>query len=281
LRDRVHVKGVLALAFAASALSGASIGHAADPPSETVQLGPQRGSHVVGTAVVAAEGAGTVVRVSVKGLAPRVRVVAKVRSGTCSSLGAASGLIASGRSDARGRFRARRAVTFHGAPVAYDGIADGEHVITIAGRSRVVACGIVGTAAPPLPPPPPPPAPLPPITLTAQTSPYGTVLFNGNGFVLYGFTLDDRGPSACYGDCAAAWPPYVVDSEQALRAGTGVNQALLGVVKRDGGALQVTYDGWPLYYYVGDLAPLQISCQNAYVFGGRWLVISPDGTLVP
>jgi predicted lipoprotein with Yx(FWY)xxD motif len=271
---------VLALVLAASA--GASIGHAAGPPTETVQLGPQRGSHVVGTAVVTAEGGGTVVRVSVRGLAPRVRVAARVRSGSCTSLGAGSGLIARGKSDARGRFRVTRAVTFRGTPVAYDSIADGEHVITIAGRSRVVACGVIGTAA--TPPPPvssPPPAPLAPSTLTAQTSRYGTVLFDGKSFALYGFTLDDRGPSACYGDCAAAWPPYVVSSEKALRASPGVDQALLGVTKRNGGALQVTYNGWPLYYYVGDRSPLQILCQNVFVFGGRWLVIAPDGTLVP
>ena len=276
------MKRVLGLVLAVSALSGASIGYAAGPPTETVRLGPQHGSHVVGAAVVTAEGAGTVVRLSLKRFAPRVGIVAKVRSGTCTSLGAGSGLIARGKSDARGRFRVRRTVTFNGTPVAYDSIADGEHVITIASRSRVVACGVIGTAAP-LPPPasPPPPAPLAPITLTAQTSRYGTVLFDGKSFVLYGFTLDDRGPSACYGDCAAAWPPYVVDSENALRAGAGVNRALLGVTKRAGGALQVTYNGWPLYYYVGDRSPLQILCQNVYVFGGRWLVIAPDGTLVP
>ena len=275
------MKGVLALVLTASALGGGS-GHAAGPPSQTVQLEPQRGSHVVGTAVVTAEAAGTVVRVSVKGLAPRVRVVARVRSGTCTSLGAGSGLIARGKADARGRFRVRRAVTLHGAPVAYDTIADGEHVITIGGRSRVVACGVVGTAAPPPPAAsPPPPAPLAPITLTAQTSRYGTILFDGKSFVLYAFTLDDRGPSACYGDCAAAWPPYVVSSEKALRAGPGVSGALLGVTKRTGGALQVTYNGWPLYYYVGDRSPLAIECQNVFVFGGRWLVIAPDGTLVP
>ena len=276
------MNGVLALVVAASALAGASSGHAAGPPTATVQLGPQRGSHVVGTAVVSAEGAGTVVRLSLKGLRPRVRIVARVRSGTCTSLGAGAGRIASGKSDARGRFRVQHAVTFHEMPVAYDTIADGEHVITIASRSRVVACGVVGTATPPAPPAPsPPPAPLAPITLTAQTSQYGTILFDGKSFVLYAFTLDDRGPSACYGDCAAAWPPYVVASENALRAGPGVNGALLGVTKRDGGALQVTYGGWPLYYYVGDRAPLQILCQNVFVFGGRWLVIAPDGTLVP
>jgi predicted lipoprotein with Yx(FWY)xxD motif len=278
----VQVKHVLALVLVASTLLGARIGQAAGPPTQTVQLGPQRGSHVVGTAVVAAEGAGTIVRLSLKGLAPRTRVVARVRSGTCASLGAGSGLIARGKSDARGRFRVRHGVTFQGAPVAYGTIADGGHVITIASRSRVVACGVVGAAAPPPPPvSAPPPAPLAPITLTAQSSRYGTILFDGKSFVLYAFTLDDRGPSACYGDCAAAWPPYVVSSEKALRASPGVDQARLGVTKRNGGALQVTYNGWPLYYYVGDRSPLQILCQNVFVFGGRWLVIAPDGTLVP
>jgi predicted lipoprotein with Yx(FWY)xxD motif len=116
-------------------------------------------------------------------------------------------------------------------------------------------------------------------TVTAAKSRYGTVLFDGKGRVLYGFTRDKRGkPSTCYGACAQAWPVYYKTS--GLRAGTGVKQRLLGTVKRKNGRFQATYNGWPLYYYVGDTSPGAISCQNVNEFGGLWLVVRPNGSLV-
>jgi len=116
-------------------------------------------------------------------------------------------------------------------------------------------------------------------TLTAAKSRYGTVLFDGKGRALYGFTRDKRGkPSTCYGACAAAWPVYY--KPRAIRAGKGVDRHLIGTVKRKDGRRQITYGGWPLYYYVGDTSPGAISCQNVNEFGGLWLVVRPNGTLV-
>jgi predicted lipoprotein with Yx(FWY)xxD motif len=115
-------------------------------------------------------------------------------------------------------------------------------------------------------------------TLTAHSSRFGQILFDGKGFVLYAFTKDPRGRSACYGACAAAWPPYLV--RRTPRAGAGVKSKLLGTTKRKGGKLQVTYAGRPLYYYVGDRSPYEIRCQNVDEFGGLWLVARPSGTLV-
>jgi predicted lipoprotein with Yx(FWY)xxD motif len=115
-------------------------------------------------------------------------------------------------------------------------------------------------------------------TLTAHSSRFGRILFDGKGFVLYAFTKDPRGRSACYGACAAAWPPYLV--RRAPRAGAGVKGRLLGTTRRTDGKLQVTYAGRPLYYYVGDRSPNEIRCQNVDEFGGLWLVARPNGTLV-
>jgi predicted lipoprotein with Yx(FWY)xxD motif len=115
-------------------------------------------------------------------------------------------------------------------------------------------------------------------TLTAHSSSYGRILFDGRGFVLYAFTKDPRGRSACGGACAAAWPPYIV--RRAPRAGAGVNRSRLGTTRRADGRLQVTYAGRPLYYYVGDRAPGQIRCQNISEFGGLWLVVRPSGAPV-
>jgi predicted lipoprotein with Yx(FWY)xxD motif len=114
--------------------------------------------------------------------------------------------------------------------------------------------------------------------VTAHSSHYGRVLFDGRGFALYAFTKDPRGRSTCSGACAAAWPPYLVGS--APRATAGVKRTLLGTVRRADGRLQVTYRGRPLYYYVGDRSPGQILCQNVSEFGGLWLVVRPDGRLV-
>lgn len=115
-------------------------------------------------------------------------------------------------------------------------------------------------------------------SVTAAGSSYGRILFDGRGFVLYAFTHDPRGRSTCSGDCAKAWPPYVVRGRPS--AGPGVNAKLLGTTTRRDGSKQVTYAGRPLYYYVGDRKPKQILCQNVREFGGLWLVVRPSGAPV-
>jgi predicted lipoprotein with Yx(FWY)xxD motif len=115
-------------------------------------------------------------------------------------------------------------------------------------------------------------------TLTLRSTRYGRILFDGRGRVLYGFTRDRRKqPSRCYGACATAWPVYFAKGR--LRAGKGVKQSLIGTTKRRNGRLQVTYNGWPLYYYKDD-GPGEVKCQNVSEFGGLWLVVRPNGQLV-
>ena len=115
-------------------------------------------------------------------------------------------------------------------------------------------------------------------TLTVRSSEYGRILFDGRGFVLYGFTADKKRRSVCFGACAAAWPPYLVKGKP--RAGRGVKRSLLGTIRRPGGKRQVTYAGRPLYYYVRDRRPGQILCQDVFEFGGDWLVVRPNGAFV-
>jgi predicted lipoprotein with Yx(FWY)xxD motif len=114
--------------------------------------------------------------------------------------------------------------------------------------------------------------------LTARSSNYGSILFDGRGRALYAFTRDRRGgASRCYGACAKAWPVYFARGR--LAAGRGVKQSLIGTTRRRDGRLQVTYDGRPLYYYVGDGVG-QVKCQGVDEFGGTWLVVRPSGKLV-
>ena len=109
----------------------------------------------------------------------------------------------------------------------------------------------------------------------AHGSAYGTILFDGRGFVLYAFTHDPKGLSRCTGACAKAWPPYLVSKRPA--AAKGAAAKLLGTTRRADGTTQVTYAGRPLYYYVGDRTPGQILCQDVTEYGGRWLVVRPTG----
>lgn len=115
-------------------------------------------------------------------------------------------------------------------------------------------------------------------TVTVHTSSYGRILFDGRGFVLYTFSHDPRAHSSCSGACATAWPPFLV--KRTPSAGPDAKASLLGSVRRADGAIQVTYAGRPLYYYVGDRKAGQILCQSVSEFGGLWLVVRPNGVPV-
>jgi predicted lipoprotein with Yx(FWY)xxD motif len=114
--------------------------------------------------------------------------------------------------------------------------------------------------------------------LTAHSSRYGRILFDGRGRVLYLFARDRGGRSSCSGACAKAWPPYLTKS--APKAAPGLDSKLLGTTKRSDGTLQVTYAKHPLYYFKEDTKPGQIKCQNVSNFGGLWLVVAPSGKAV-
>jgi predicted lipoprotein with Yx(FWY)xxD motif len=104
--------------------------------------------------------------------------------------------------------------------------------------------------------------------LQARTIGGMTVLANGKGFTLYSFAPDTPTTSKCYGSCAAYWPPVT----GAAAAGSGL-PGKTGTIKRADGSLQLTYNGHPLYTYVGDSAPGQASGNNLNLNGGLWLVV--------
>jgi predicted lipoprotein with Yx(FWY)xxD motif len=114
--------------------------------------------------------------------------------------------------------------------------------------------------------------------IKVEDSRYGPVLFDGKGRSIYLFTKEKGSRSRCYGDCAAAWPPVLTRARP--RAGKGVDASKLGRTRRRGGRRQVTYGGHPLYYYVADTAPGEITCQDVFEFGGTWYLVGPDGSAV-
>ncbi len=88
---------------------------------------------------------------------------------------------------------------------------------------------------------------------------------DAQGYTLYWFAPDSPTKSTCYGTCAAYWPPLTGDPV----AGPGVT-GRLGAIKRSGGGTQVTYNGHPLYTYVGDSAPGQANGNDINLNGGLW-----------
>lgn len=106
----------------------------------------------------------------------------------------------------------------------------------------------------------------------------GMALVDEDGKTLYLFEADKNGTSTCTGPCAAAWPP--VTTSGAPQAGSGVDKSLLGTVKRDDGTEQVTYNGHPLYYFVGDTGPGMDKGQGSKAFGAGWYVLNAKGSKI-
>ena len=111
------------------------------------------------------------------------------------------------------------------------------------------------------------------VVTTAETD-LGTILVDAEGRTLYMFAPDKQGPSTCLDKCLAAWPALTGPAT----AGEGVDETLLATAERsDDGSAQVTYGGWPLYYFANDPAPGDINGQGV---GDVWYVVDPSGAPV-
>src|ERR1700761_7052642 len=91
-----------------------------------------------------------------------------------------------------------------------------------------------------------------------------TVLTNANGFTLYSFAPDTPTKSNCNATCTQNWPPLKGPATASGVTGT------FGTIKRSDGSTQATFDGHPLYTYIGDTAPGQANGNNLNLNGGLW-----------
>jgi|HubBroStandDraft_5_1064220.scaffolds.fasta_scaffold275671_2 predicted lipoprotein with Yx(FWY)xxD motif len=112
--------------------------------------------------------------------------------------------------------------------------------------------------------------------LSTRTINGKVVLTNAKGLTLYWFVPDTSTTSKCTGSCATYWPPVPGPAT----AGSGVT-GKLGTITRSGGALQVTYDGHPLYTYAGDTAPGQAKGNGVNASGGLWYEMTASGPVAP
>ena len=122
------------------------------------------------------------------------------------------------------------------------------------------------------------PTSAPTATIGVGSTGVGAVLLNAQNRTLYLFKKDAGPKSTCFGACAHNWPPVRATGKPT--AGGGANASLFGTVKRPDGPPQVTYNGHPLYSFLGDNTPSATNGQGVKAFGAAWFAVSPAGNAV-
>jgi predicted lipoprotein with Yx(FWY)xxD motif len=120
------------------------------------------------------------------------------------------------------------------------------------------------------------PAVAPNSAISVKQTSLGKTLVDANGRTLYLFAADKPNVSTLSAAGRAFWPPFTATIKPS--AAGGVVAGDIGTVTGATGAAQVTYNGHPLYYFVGDRNPGQTTGQALNQFGARWYVLSPSGT---
>lgn len=106
----------------------------------------------------------------------------------------------------------------------------------------------------------------------ATNAKYGSILTDDKGMTLYLFTNDTPNTSTCYNKCATFWPPLLTAGKPA--GGSSVDASKFGTTTRTDGTTQVTYNGWPLYYFAKDKQPGDVTGEGVT---NNWYVVSPTG----
>ena len=116
------------------------------------------------------------------------------------------------------------------------------------------------------------------VTVAVKSSKLGRILVDANDHTLYLFERDKGTTSSCYGACVGGWPPYTTSGVP--QAGSGATASFLATTKRTDGTSQVTYKGHPLYYFVGDTKPGDVTGEGVNAFGAKWYVLAPSAAKI-
>jgi predicted lipoprotein with Yx(FWY)xxD motif len=114
--------------------------------------------------------------------------------------------------------------------------------------------------------------------ITTHAGSGGAFLTTSTGQAVYLWVKDGKNMSACSGACASAWPP--VTATGTVTAAGSAQPSELGTITRSDGTKQVTYDGHPLYTFVGDSGPDHTSGQGSDGFGAKWWLVAPSGAQI-
>jgi predicted lipoprotein with Yx(FWY)xxD motif len=105
----------------------------------------------------------------------------------------------------------------------------------------------------------------------------GNVLVDSKGQALYSPDQEAGGEVLCMGSCTSIWVPLTLTGS-AKPTGSSEVSGKLGTTDRPDGAVQVTYQGKPLYTFVEDTSPGSVTGNGFHdEFGGRqftWHVAS-------
>jgi predicted lipoprotein with Yx(FWY)xxD motif len=93
----------------------------------------------------------------------------------------------------------------------------------------------------------------------------GKALVDAKGMTLYTFDRDAAGKSNCNGQCAQNWPPLVATASASASGDWSV-------VTRDDGSKQWAYKGKPLYLWVKDTKPGEVTGDGV---NNVWHIAAP------
>ncbi|MGO8877176.1 MAG: hypothetical protein ACLQNG_15600 [Acidimicrobiales bacterium] len=101
---------------------------------------------------------------------------------------------------------------------------------------------------------------------------YGEVLANSAGRSLYVLSTESKAKLHCTSKaCLVNWPPLLVAKNATITFGRGVKGKISHVAR--GSKWQVTYNGWPVYTFLGDSGPGQSNGEKIHAFGGTWYLV--------
>jgi predicted lipoprotein with Yx(FWY)xxD motif len=112
--------------------------------------------------------------------------------------------------------------------------------------------------------------------ISASNPTLGAIMVDSKGMTLYTFAIDKPDESMCTGACAQFWPPLTVTEGVSPTASSDISASLLTTFKRADGTTQVAYDTRPLYTFVRDKAPGDVTGQGVNAQGGYWWVVPTD-----
>ncbi|MWB93287.1 hypothetical protein GON26_02855 [Flavobacterium sp. GA093] len=112
----------------------------------------------------------------------------------------------------------------------------------------------------------------------------GSYLSDKDGRSLYFFAADANGQASCTGGCEALWPAFVADNLTADKVGTGLTFTDFATITTASGKKQVTYKGWPLYYYAPSVSGTNTAEAAGKTtgdgVGGVWFIAKPDYSIM-
>ncbi len=94
----------------------------------------------------------------------------------------------------------------------------------------------------------------------------GKIYTDDKGMTLYIFDKDETNKSNCYDDCATNWPPFMAPADAKA-------EGEWTVVERTDGTKMWAYEGKPLYTFIKDKKPGDVTGDGV---GGVWHLSKAD-----